>query len=267
MGDGMKLNIAIMKCCKGSSVLVVKNAVKVLGPRAVFAVGSCSGLDCKNVKVGDVVVLDKLITYGPSKVTENGIEELGVKVPLKPRLSKLTTAAGDGWKPPLKDTEALEVKIHRGAFLSGQEVVDSPERCRALIKRFRGAVAIEGEGEGVYAAAHDLDIEWIVIKGISNFADGRKIKGSWRTFASLMAASLTAHILSDTIVFHDFPHYGRSSKEKNGEDNSGMKSCNQVRQQESDTQPSLGGVIYDALRQICKMEAKGNAGKTDPSLN
>ena len=148
MGDGKKLIIAIMKCCKGSSALVVENAVKVLGPKAVFAVGSCSGLDGKNVKLGDVVVLDKLITYGPSKVTENGIEELGVKVPLKPRLSKLTTAAGHGWKPPLKDTEVLEVKIHRGAFLSGQEVVDSPGRCRALIKRFRGAVAIEGEGEG-----------------------------------------------------------------------------------------------------------------------
>ena len=66
---------------------------------------------------------------------------------------------------------------------------------------------------GVYAAAHDLDIEWIVIKGISGFADGRKIKTeSWRPFASLMAASLTAHILSDTIAFQDLPHYGSASE-------------------------------------------------------
>ena len=28
-----------------------------------------------------------------------------------------------------------------------------------------------------------------------------------------------------------------------------------------------GGVIYDALRQICKMEAIENAGKTNPLLN
>ena len=144
----MKLNIAVIKCGKGASVLAVENAVKVLGPKAVFAVGSCSGLDCENVKLGDVVVLDRLITYGPSKVTENGIEELGVKVPLKPRLSKLTTTAGGGWEPPLKDASGLEVEIHRGAFLSGPEVVESRERCRALIERFRGAVAIEGEGEG-----------------------------------------------------------------------------------------------------------------------
>ena len=65
---------------------------------------------------------------------------------------------------------------------------------------------------GVYTAAHDLDIEWIVIKGISGFADGTKVKDSWRTFASLMAASLTAHILSDTIAFQDLPHYGSASE-------------------------------------------------------
>ena len=62
-------------------------------------------------------------------------------------------------------------------------------------------------------AAHDLDVEWVVIKGVSDFADGKKSEtDSWRPFASTMAASLTAHILSDAIVFEDWAHYG--SKEK-----------------------------------------------------
>ena len=64
----------------------------------------------------------------------------------------------------------------------------------------------------MYAAAHNLDIEWVVIKGISGYADGRKVKDSWRTFASFMAASLTAHILSDTIAFQALPHYGSASE-------------------------------------------------------
>ena len=64
----------------------------------------------------------------------------------------------------------------------------------------------------MFAAAHDLDIEWVVIKGISGYADGRKVKDSWKTFASLMAASLTAHILSDTIAFQALPHYGSASE-------------------------------------------------------
>ena len=153
--DDLKLNVAVMKCYEGSSsaggsIVVVINAVKVLKPKAVFCVGSCSGLNVTKVSLGDVVVLKKLVTYAFSKVTENGIEELGVKVPLKPHLSKLILGADDGWTPPLKDPGALEVKIHRGTFLSGPEVINNHERCNALIERFPEAVAIEREGEGKF---------------------------------------------------------------------------------------------------------------------
>ena len=59
--------------------------------------------------------------------------------------------AGDGWKPPLKDPKALEVKIHHGTILSGPvEVIDSPKHCKALIERFPEAVAMEEEGEGEF---------------------------------------------------------------------------------------------------------------------
>ena len=163
--DDLKLNVAVMKCYEGSSsaggsIVVVINAVKVLKPKAVFCVvlkpkavfcvGSCSGLNVTKVSLGDVVVLKKLVTYAFSKVTENGIEELGVKVPLKPHISKLILSAGEGWKPPLKDPGTFEVKIHRGTFLSGPEVVNNHMRCNALIERFPEAVAIEREGEGKF---------------------------------------------------------------------------------------------------------------------
>ena len=151
--DKRKLDVAVTSCYSGSStpggsICAVFNAVNVLSPKAVFCVGSCSGLDCNKVKLGDVVVLEKLITYGPCKTNEDGIEERGHQVPLKSSLSKVLLRAGDGWKPPLKDPNALEVKVHRGAFLSGPEIVTDTKRCEALIKRFSKAVAIEVEGEG-----------------------------------------------------------------------------------------------------------------------
>ena len=154
MGENdLKLNVAVTKCYEGSSstggpIVVVINAVKVLKPKAVFCVGSCSGLNVTRVNLGDVVVLKKLVTYAFSEVIENGIDEQGVKVPLKPHLSRLILSAGEGWKPPLKDPRALEVKIHRGTFLSGPEVKNNHERCNALIERFPEAVAIDREGEG-----------------------------------------------------------------------------------------------------------------------
>ena len=61
---------------------------------------------------------------------------------------------------------------------------------------------------GVYAAAQELDIPWTIIKGVSNYADGGMFEPNpWKKFASLMAASLTAHILSNPIAFKDWPHY------------------------------------------------------------
>ena len=61
----------------------------------------------------------------------------------------------------------------------------------------------------MYAAAHDLGIEWVVIKGVSDFAgDSKSASDHWRPLSSLMAASLVAHILSDVDLFEEWRHYG-----------------------------------------------------------
>ena len=59
---------------------------------------------------------------------------------------------------------------------------------------------------GVFTAAFDCQIEWLIVKGIADFAD-RLASESWLTFASVMAASLVAHILNDSCVFRSWPHY------------------------------------------------------------
>ena len=61
---------------------------------------------------------------------------------------------------------------------------------------------------GLHAAAHDLDVEWIVIKGVSDYAgDNKSESDQWRPFSSLMAASLVANVLSNAKVFQEWPHY------------------------------------------------------------
>ena len=108
----------------------------------------CGGLNPDKVKLGDVVISEKLITYAPSKVTENGIEELGDRVPPSTKLGKLILNAADGWEAPLQDPAELEVEVKRGALLSGPQLVDKNELREALIKRFPNGIAIEMEGEG-----------------------------------------------------------------------------------------------------------------------
>jgi hypothetical protein len=61
---------------------------------------------------------------------------------------------------------------------------------------------------GLYAAAHELEIEWAVIKGVSDFADGSKQgTGDWQPFASTMAASVVYNMFKYSDVIKHWPHY------------------------------------------------------------
>ena len=153
IGNIGDMKIAVMKCRMGASVAgvvagVVRDAVRALTPKAVFCVGYCGGLNPAQVKLGDVVISEKLIIYAPSKVTDNGIEELGDQVPPSTKLRKLILNASYDWKAPLQDPAELEVEIKRGALLSGPLVVEKNELRQALIKRFPDGIAIEMAGEG-----------------------------------------------------------------------------------------------------------------------
>ena len=146
------LKIALIKCQKGStgpggSASVVKDAVVVLKPKAVFCVGFCGGLE--KVELGHVVLARKLITYAMTKITESGIEERGERVLSTIRIQKLILSAGESWKAPLRDRNDRKVNVLQdGVFLSGPEVVNNRERREELMRRFPDANAIETEGEG-----------------------------------------------------------------------------------------------------------------------
>lgn len=208
------LKIAVIQCSMGSSnpdgsLIKVKDAVPVLRPKAVFCVGYCGGLNTKKAKLGDVIVSSKLITYAFNKQGNNGIIDRSRIVDPSRNIATLIPNIGDGWKAPLVNAEDLNVTVRNdGVFLSGPEVVDNKERRDQLMKRFPDATAIEMEGEGLFPAARNLGIEWIVIKGVSDYADGNKSgTDSWRLFASVMAASLVAHFLCRGHLFKDWPHY------------------------------------------------------------
>ena len=61
---------------------------------------------------------------------------------------------------------------------------------------------------GVFTAAFDCGIEWLIVKGIADYVDGSQLASeSWSSYASVMAASLVGHILNEPRVFHSWPHY------------------------------------------------------------
>ena len=59
----------------------------------------------------------------------------------------------------------------------------------------------------IFSAAHDLKIDWVIVKGISGYADGTEERENWQTFATVIAASVVANILNQCSIFEDWPHY------------------------------------------------------------
>ena len=63
---------------------------------------------------------------------------------------------------------------------------------------------------GVYAAAYDANIEWVIVKGVASYFDqSQSASSEWMSFASAMAASVVAKMLNDPAVFREWPHYNK----------------------------------------------------------
>ena len=155
IGDGQKkATISLLRSSGGSNQIsgaqnVARAAVELLKPKAVFSVGSCAGLQRELAQLGDVVISGKLLTCGDKKIVDDKPQWDGRRLDVSMKIGRLTTSAGDGWQPPLKDPDAHEVKVHCNAeILSGAEFVNSPNECKQLLRQFPEAIANEPEGQG-----------------------------------------------------------------------------------------------------------------------
>ena len=152
IGDGQKkVTITLVRSSRGSDQVqnVVKNAVAVLKPKAVFSVGCCAGLQKEQAQLGDVVISGKLSTCGDKQIVNDKLQWDGRRLDVSAKIRHLIKSAGDGWRPPLKDPEARDVKVHCNAeILSGAELVNSPNECEQLLYQFPEVIANELEGQG-----------------------------------------------------------------------------------------------------------------------
>ncbi|XP_068748855.1 NLR family CARD domain-containing protein 3-like [Montipora capricornis] len=161
-------------------------------PKAGLWVGTGRGLSADKFKLGDVVVSAKLITPA------------GFKIPVSAHLGNLVRDAPFGWVAPLENPDELEVKVHCDG-----DILSLAEWCKVadLQKQYPEAIAVETEGEGVFAAAYEEKVEWVIVKGVASFVNQTQPSSSeWMSLASTMAASVVAKMISDPAVFKDWPH-------------------------------------------------------------
>jgi nucleoside phosphorylase len=87
-----------------------------------------------------------------------------------------------------------EGQRHFGLILSGEKLVNDPVFRDGLMKAEPEAIGSEMEGAGLYAAAHDVKVDWILVKAVCGWNDGKEDDDA-QVLAANNAAQFVLHAL------------------------------------------------------------------------
>jgi nucleoside phosphorylase len=176
----------------GGSAFTVSDAIRSLKPSAVIAVGICFGMPRKTA-LGDVILAQQLQAYELQRAGVDRTIPRGDKVSSDPGLFARLQARG-------LDRARIErgLRVKAGLLLSGEKLVDDTSFRDQLEELEPEAVGGEMEGTGVAAAANREKTPWIVVKGVCDFADGKKRvkKKERQARAARNAADLVLEVLA-----------------------------------------------------------------------
>lgn len=175
----------------GGAIRTIEEGIKQLAPAAVMMVGIAFGADPRNQQIGDILVSERIFDYELQRVGQTIIPR-GDKVSASHRLLNRCRDGAIEWRIA---GEAGYVQF--GLLLSGAKLVDNQDFRAQLISFAPEAIGGEMEGAGLYAAAQGHKVDWILIKAISDWADGHKAenKQPHQELAADRAARFALHVI------------------------------------------------------------------------
>lgn len=136
------------------------NVLKDISPTHIISAGICFGLKRNEQNIGDIVFSDGIQDYDTGKDKKEGFEYRGERVPADALLLSLARHSRDSF---------TEFRAHGGLFLSGPHVVNNEKTVQSLLGVWPDAKAGDMEASAVFAAAFNLNIGMIMVKGICDW--------------------------------------------------------------------------------------------------
>jgi len=183
---------------------VVNEALLFWNPKSVIMIGIAYGLLPSKQKLGDVLVSASLASTALKRVTGEAmdVQRRGSIAQSGPQLlPRFTTAETHDWQFSPTINPGARSAVHVGLVLSEDTLVDSKPNAEMLLREYPNAIGGEMEGAGLAAASAAFNTQWILVKGICDFAGltGEKTKEA-QPFAAAAAASLVKHVLSQQSI-------------------------------------------------------------------
>ncbi|MEM8530590.1 MAG: hypothetical protein AAGF95_07095 [Chloroflexota bacterium] len=178
----------------GASTLTIQESIQTLSPHSTIMVGIAFGISPKKQKIGDILVSKQLFVYESQRVSTgadgtSSITSRGDRVSSSLRLLDRFRDSTIDWNG---------AKVHFGPILSGEKLVDNIEFRNQLSQLETEALGGEMEGTGLYTSASWNKTDWILVKAICDWADGKKNvqKEENQQVAATNAAQFVLHTLS-----------------------------------------------------------------------
>jgi len=150
----------------------VADAIYDLQPSSVISVGIAFGIDEGSTPIGTLLLSSRLFEYDAQRIGTKGGQ---VCVVPRGATSEASARLLDRFRGARLRSAGLEVRV--GLLLSGSKLVDNVDYRNELINMAPEAIGGEMEGSGVRAAAGRRNVDWIIAKAVSDFADGQKRNG------------------------------------------------------------------------------------------
>lgn len=186
----------------GGAIMTTRTAIEVWRPKAVVMIGIAFGVDPQSQRVGDVLISEQIIPYDVRREGDSLRIYRSERPAASPYLANRFTNDLD-WHFPLPD--GTTARLILGPLLSGEALIDNKSFRDSLLQEFPHAKGGDMEATGVYVAASDQKIDWIVVKAICDFADGmKKVDKSARQLLAIQSAvSLSHAVFSSKYAFED----------------------------------------------------------------
>ncbi len=189
----------------GGALLVVDEGIRMLSPSAVIMVGIAFGVDNQTQSLGNILVSQQLLGYELQKIASKG------EIILRDDRPHASTKLLDRFRGGVLDWHGP--KVEYGLILSGDKLIDYQDFRDQLRKLAPEAIGGEMEGTGLYSAAQRRKVDWILVKAICDWADGKKgeDKEARQQKAAENAVQFTLHVLKQGGFVEDMPNISTPS--------------------------------------------------------
>lgn len=172
----------------------LEESICTLVPTAIVLVGIAFGLQSHRQQIGDILLSRQIQDYDPQRWGTGANQEVvihsrGNRVMATEWLLDRFIAGKYSW-PGI-------ASIQTGSMLSGSALIDHREARNRLLQMAPEAIGGEMEAATLCDVAQRHHVDWIVVKAISDWADGTKGQNEqiYQQLAATNAAQFVLHVL------------------------------------------------------------------------